>query len=143
MNLSQRLQIKIKVDLLDGCWLWTAGLFQSGYAQISIKNKTYRAHRISYEFWKGKIPEGLVIDHLCRNKSCINPNHLEAVTPSVNVKRGITIRIPKTHCKQGHLYNKENTYIEPNGHRHCRICGRKWNQELYKSKNKNSIYKIL
>lgn len=77
-----------KVIQKDKCWLWTASLDRDGYARIAIGGKVRFAHRISYESYKGPIPQGMSIDHLCRTRNCVNPNHLEAVTHKENVNRG-------------------------------------------------------
>lgn len=88
------------------------------------------AHRLSYELHKGEIPEGLEIDHLCRNRWCVNPDHLEAVTRRENIMRGDgpkklgELNSKKTHCKHGHPFDKENTRYRPTGGRSCRICNR-------------------
>lgn len=113
----------------EGCWNWT-GAATRGYGAFAISQRptvAVRAHRFSYELEYGKIPDGLTIDHLCRNKSCVNPKHLEAVTPKVNVLRGDTItaaNAKKTHCIHGHKFTKENTHITPRGARRCRACER-------------------
>lgn len=83
----------------DTCWIWTAALAKTGYGKFSVSRSSWReAHRVSYEIYVGKVPEGLVIDHLCGKRSCVNPNHLEAVTVGENVRRG-----KKTHkiCEHG------------------------------------------
>lgn len=85
---------------------------KDGYGQFMHNYKNNRAHRISYEIHIGKIPETLVLDHLCRNPNCVNPHHLEAVTQGENTTRGNSIsniNIIKTHCPRGHPYSKENT----------------------------------
>jgi len=86
------------VDKSTGCWLWLASRFSSGYAQFKAAGKNHRAHRFSYRAFKGEIPKGLTLDHLCRVKHCVNPEHLEPVTAAENNRR-----IPKEAvCKRGH-----------------------------------------
>lgn len=111
----------------SGCWQWTGALRGSGYGGFPDGRKTYRAHRWAYEHFVGPIPEGLELDHLCRNKLCVNPAHLEPVTRLVNIQRRVPfLNMPKkTHCKHGHAFTEENTYIScRNGkqHRSCRAC---------------------
>jgi len=112
----------------SGCWEWTGSLTTNGYGWFWDGNKKVRAHRFSYEQAKGIIPIGLELDHLCRNKKCVNPNHLEAITRGENIKRGILPFVMKlkalarTHCPHGHPYNKKNTYIRPEGWKECRAC---------------------
>lgn len=108
----------------NGCWVWTAAQMSRGYGAIRVAGKVLLAHRVSYELYVGPIPEGLTIDHLCRNPSCVNPAHLEAVTQGENVRRGkspIAANARKTHCKRGHEFTPENTYVETHG-RKCRAC---------------------
>jgi len=117
-----------KVKKTDNCWIWTAYKNNLGYGRFCINGITPLAHRISYELFKGYIPQGLELDHLCRNPSCVNPDHLEAVTHKENMRRGNHVnqgwnyRI-KTHCPQGHPYSGENLMIKQNG-RGCRECDR-------------------
>lgn len=102
------------------CWLWQGRLTESGYARFSLKDRETRVHRASYEAFVGPIPPELVIDHLCRNRSCVNPTHLEPVSTRENVRRGE--RACVTHCPRGHEYTPENTYICARGTRSCREC---------------------
>jgi hypothetical protein len=102
------------------CWVWILAIDRDGYARVTVNRKPSRAARVYYEQAKGPIPEGLVVDHLCRVRSCVNPEHLEAVTHAVNVQRGAAG--PREICRHGHPYDEENTYISPAGTRHCRTC---------------------
>jgi hypothetical protein len=116
---------------MSGCWLWTGGVTEQGYGLLTLPDRRYRAHRVSHWIYKGPIPEGLVLDHLCRNPFCVNPDHLEAVTERINIMRGtgVTARNrQKTHCRNGHPYSPENTRVTPKGARFCRICDREHNR---------------
>lgn len=115
------------LDTLDffACWEWTGGLSAYGYARISIARKRVPAHRVVYELLIGPIPDGYVIDHLCRVRHCLNPLHLEPVPNVVNVLRGMgpnAINARKTECAWGHPFTESNTKIRKNGHRQCRRC---------------------
>ena len=117
-----------KIDKSGDCWEWLGTIYKTGYGQFKVKKKQYLAHRWSYEHYVGPIPEGLVIDHLCRNRSCVNPDHLEPVTNEENLYRGKGYRIMNgmdDSCIHGHKYTPENTYWAPNGrHVRCRTCQR-------------------
>ncbi len=111
-----------------GCWEWTANLYWNGYGEFWDGNKYIRAHRFSYEWFKGEIPDGLQLDHLCRNRACVNPDHLEVVTSRDNILRGIGFAVKNasaTHCSHGHPYDLFNTYYRPGGGRSCKTCGRR------------------
>ncbi len=116
----ERFMKKIRTDASTGCWIWIAGIKSEGYGGFEKE----RAHVVAYKLFKGQIHPGLVIDHLCRNHSCVNPQHLEAVTQQVNVLRGEGIaakRARQTHCVNGHEFSSDNLYIY-RGYRFCRIC---------------------
>ncbi len=108
----------------DGCWEWQAATAGKGYGKIASRRlkAQYYAHRVMYAHFYGEIPEGLTIDHLCRNIRCVRPDHLEAVTQKVNVNRGLRGR--KTHCLRGHEYTPENTKVRANGTWNCKTCAR-------------------
>ena len=120
----------------SGCWEWQ-GTLRNGYGLISengpakSKRKQLKAHRYAYEAFRMPIPEGLTIDHLCRNRCCVNPFHLEPVTRGENLRRGPFFGANKTHCPRGHEYNEHNTYIDSKNGRRCRECARIRNQLVY------------
>jgi hypothetical protein len=126
LKLSLQDRIRERSVISDfGCWEWSLRRDRDGYGQTKVHGLSKQAHRASYEAFIGIIPNGLTIDHLCRNPSCVNPAHLEAVTNKENILRsnGITaIEARLTHCRSGHEFNDKNTYIAPNGARHCRAC---------------------
>ena len=128
MSLDDRFWSKVD-ETEGGCWLWTAYINRNGYGMFRL-GRMQLAHRVAYEDAKGPIPEGLTIDHLCRVRACVNPDHLEAVTIGENIRRGINYDREKTHCPQGHSYDEENTYRH-RGHRYCKECRRKRNRRRY------------
>ena len=113
-----------KVGFDESCWIWNGSGNGTGYGSFWDGARTVYAHRWSYEFCVRPIPVGLQIDHLCRVRSCVNPEHLEPVTPQTNTLRGVGLTAQnavKTHCIRGHPYNEANTYYEKKG-RQCRVC---------------------
>lgn len=101
------------------CWNWQGTTNGAGYSQFRVNGRAILVHRAYYELFVGPIPEGLVLDHLCRNTLCVNPGHLEPVTQRENVRRA-----SPTHCPQGHEYSAENTHVCVDGSRRCRACDR-------------------
>lgn len=110
----------------SGCWEWTASTRNGGYGQFWLSPRLRSSHRVAYEALVGPIPPGLQIDHLCRNRGCCNPDHLELVTQSENARRGIPGQ-RSVQCKNGHPWSEGNTYTCPRGKRHCRTCRRAYN----------------
>ncbi len=114
----ERFWRKVSINL-SGCWTWTAGVGSTGYGKFGVAhgNPPQYAHRYSYELNVGSIPDGMVIDHLCENKLCVRPDHLQPVTSAINTRRSL-----KTECPRGHAYVDSNLYISPDGRRFCHTC---------------------
>lgn len=130
----ERLLAKIEIQI-SGCWNWLGAMCPvGGYGRMVLKLHNWRTtltHRAAYRIFIGKIPAGLHIDHLCRNRQCANPHHMRLVTPKQNVLCGIGISAQnavKTECAHGHAFSEENTYFYPDGphagERVCRMCGK-------------------
>lgn len=118
----------------NGCWVWQ-GYLTRGYGHFWTGQTMHIAYRIAYQVHRGDIPSGLHLDHLCRNRACVNPDHLEAVTPRENWRRGIAPSVDnalKTHCIRGHEFTPENTYGSKPNDRHCRQCALEREHEKYK-----------
>ena len=110
----------------EDCWNWQARKNVDGYGKVSLFGRDWLAHRLVYEAMRGDVPDDLTCDHLCRNRACVNPYHIELVDPVANVMRGEGFgarNARKTHCGNGHPFNEQNTYMH-RGRRHCRSCNR-------------------
>ena len=120
---------KIDYEHLGACWFWMAAK-TNGYGVVQHNGRVQRAHRVVYEHLVGPIPVGLELDHLCRNRACVNPAHLEPVTGKDNIARGESmsaLHSRQTHCRAGHEFTPDNTYLRKRGHnteRFCRECCR-------------------
>jgi hypothetical protein len=128
-NLLSRMAAVVDGELA-GCWLWLGPLNNAGYGTVRREGRKLLAHRVVYELLVGPIPEGLQSDHLCRVRRCVNPAHIEPVTPGENTRRApwtaIDWQRAKTHCPHGHAYTPENIRTIPSrpGARYCRACER-------------------
>lgn len=105
------------------CWEWMGHRTTNGYGRVTINGKSHPVHRVTYTYFRGDIPAGLEIDHLCRNRACVNPNHLEPVTRLENMRRAAAVI---THCPKGHELSPANltAYGLKRGVRECRECHR-------------------
>lgn len=124
-----RIMAKVTPEPNSGCWLWLGSVNNRGYAVIwAGTNQTSLAHRLVYEALIGPLLPGLVIDHLCRVRCCVNPAHLAQVTSGENSRRGQWPNSAKTHCPKGHPYEGANLFINNRGRRECRTCKRARNR---------------
>lgn len=125
-------RIRAKSQANDDCWEWLGTRFNTGYGAIRLGTvaagtaNTYLTHRVAYQILVVDLPKELKLDHLCRNRICWNPGHLDPVTDRVNTERGnshVPLNLLKTHCPQGHPYSGDNLYQRPGStHRICRAC---------------------
>lgn len=135
-SMVKRFHLNVLRPADTGCWLWVGTTAATGYGTLKSGQSHYLAHRVSYVLHCGPIPDGLHIDHLCRVRCCVNPDHLEPVTIGENTRRGRSAEVTRaryatiTHCPQGHEYTEENTYYyrqagqEKYLRRSCRACCR-------------------
>lgn len=138
MTLTEQLATYSVPEPNTGCVLWTGPDNGNGYGNTTYLGKTRYAHRLAYENAKGPIPKGLHIDHLCRTRACINPDHLEAVSQRENNLRGNSVmarQARQTHCKNGHPLvpgNLVKSHLS-RGERRCRECHCKWMRDRYQA----------
>ena len=121
LPLPERILAKLAVG---DCWEWTGRLAPTGYAYTTWRGRHWLAHRAVYTALVGEIPDGMQIDHLCKNRRCCNPDHLEPVTQQENIRRSASgaHHAAKTACPAGHPYSGPNLRIDPYGRRKCRTC---------------------
>ena len=142
MRLEQRFWSKVEFNeafSVKGCWIWKSVTDKLGYGKFHIggrRGRHYGAYRVAYQLLRGQIPNGMVLDHLCRNPSCVNPDHLEVVTQRVNLLRGDTLaakEASQTHCKNGHPLRGTNLdpYSLRQGCRRCIICKKQYEHDYY------------
>lgn len=125
--LPGRFKTKVFVNLDTHCWVWTACKTGGGYGLFGYQGKNVLAHRFSYQLILGEIPPGMQLDHLCRNRGCVNPSHMEPVSCRENLARGRTLMAANLlvqKCPNDHPYDELNTYVTKKGARQCRACAR-------------------
>lgn len=136
----QKIQEGVRICEKTGCWIWEKGKTSCGYGATYCEGIFFSTHVSSYELYIGPVERGFELDHLCRNRSCCNPNHLEKVLHRENLIRSPISRtfqnIQATHCPQGHEYNSENTIVRRNA-RECLQCKRDRDRRFYQKRKDN------
>lgn len=131
-----------KVVIDDEHWRWEGSLHAEGYGHFRFEGRTQEAHRAAYTLFRGPVPEGMVIDHMCRTRDCVQPAHLEPVTDAENRRRGESPHARnarKTTCDSGHPFNEANTYLAPTGRRSCRPCNARRTSEYRARTRANGV----
>lgn len=126
-----------KVTKTDGCWLWSSNTGK-GYGVFDLGSENWvQAHRVAYTLLRGPLTPTLELDHLCHNRRCVNPDHLEEVTHSVNMRRAVRSRVGPyrgTHCRRGHAFTPDNLLSNGPGRRRCRQCNKDVNRRRRQEK---------
>jgi hypothetical protein len=118
---KEEIKSRIKISA-NGCWIGINRPNDQGYVYVQINGKHHKLHRLSYVAFKGEIPKGMELDHLCRNRNCANPEHLEAVTHTENLNRSPVQKGKKQYCKRGHILTNNNIYYYICRGYRCRMC---------------------
>jgi hypothetical protein len=143
----ERFWDKVEVHHPAGCWEWTGYTVPLGYGSVRLGDILYQTHRVAYTILIGPIPEGLTIDHLCRNRRCVNPDHLEPVPARVNVLRSFGpagLKARQTQCIRGHAFDDANTHFNAtSGARVCVICAKEYRRLRYLEKRSLRASKTL
>ena len=142
-GLPSRIEDSIIPEPNSGCWIWLGGLRskKDGYGGCDWEGKSWRTHRLVYTLLRKAVSNKLDIDHLCRNRICCNPDHLEPVTRAKNIARGNGVapnNLRKTHCPQEHAYTSENTYIWKQ-QRFCRTCSNIYKRNYKEQKRREAV----
>ena len=147
-QMAARFWSGVDVSQPKACWLWNGFIHPTGYGTFRVSpTRVAYTHRIAYQLFHGAVPDGLEIDHLCRVRHCVNPAHMQVVTPSMNVRRGTSPAAQnavKTHCPKGHPLSGANLYLKPRGNgkvaRVCLAC-RRYYQRILNYKYRAPTYK--